>query len=440
MSVSAGQLTKVASTSTEKPGDRPRKSTSTPTGRPRGRPRKKAREPPIRPPVQPPLVPPRPAPSIAQNFRFVFDSRSQPLEATSSLSVPEANISTTPNYSRTLFKDPILVGSAGMRRSSRGKGKMPVHSAEGDMFDRSANAQVAEPSLRQVRPHSRSDDPLANDVQDPQLEWYLDMETVTWRRRRSTRLENAAHQSLERATTRPNSISSLPSKTQTPPGSASPSEPRLPGPPSSNLSFQSIPFAQVKPLKKRQPRASRGNLKSKQPEAVSIDLGPPSSSRRPSPVVPDPEEEPRKGIEGFGGVLGSRTGGLTPSAHAVPAIRTSVRKPPRGSLSASNSRLHGEHVSNGQIRSAARLDERASLPSHVVDTSDVLEYQNQDVLFAALREAIVSSSQASSAERSLSLEFSGCYSLLIDPMTVLNEDIVDGVATILAEQIGITFR
>jgi hypothetical protein len=62
------------------------------------------------------------------------------------------------------------------------------------------------------------------------------------------------------------------------------------------------------------------------------------------------------------------------------------------------------------------------------------------MLSAALREAIAEASLLSVPDGQPRLQFSGCYSVLIDPSMVLNEEAVDNVAMTLASQTYTTFR
>jgi hypothetical protein len=78
--------------------------------------------------------------------------------------------------------------------------------------------------------------------------------------------------------------------------------------------------------------------------------------------------------------------------------------------------------------------------THVLDTRDAFEYQSQLMLSAALREAIAEASLLSVPDGQPRLQFSGCYSVLIDPSMVLNEEAVDNVAMTLASQTYTTFR
>lgn len=187
--------------------------------------------------------------------------------------------------------------------------------------------------------------------------------------------------------------------------------------------------------------------------------------------MPDSEEEQEgesenqgsEGMEGGRAVEDSRLGSLTPSIPAHAAVDVTVPELPKGVnfRGPGFDQAHEEDVTPRQITgigAAAAVEEPnasstsgSQLPTgisevdHVVQTVHVSEFQNRDGLFTSLREAIITSSNASpptaaQAQERPRLEFSGCYSVLIDPATVLDGEVVDRVASTLANEIGMMFR
>ncbi|KAI0781681.1 hypothetical protein BC629DRAFT_577627 [Irpex lacteus] len=347
------------------------------TGRPRGQPRKKPLE-----PLTTGLEPLSATTTVSRTGRPRGRPRKKPLElptkgpdpltSTTTVGVPVGYVpvyglafqgSVQPYYSSTLSHWPNAnTNVISQSTAVKGKGKMPAHRAQDDVFGASASAPSTEP--RELS----STNPVVSEMPDADMEWYLDMATVTWRKRpRQTPPAGVGPSSQAPAPERmtilpaPHSTSSLHSKARTPPRARPPSDPPspeadAPSPTPSNLSLRSIPFVQVEPLKSRL-RVRQGL----QSHASIVSSEPSSSYRRSPSIVPDSEEEQEgesenqgsEGVEGVRAVEDSRLGSLTPSipAHAHAAVDVTVPGLPKGvnSRGPGFDQAHEEDVTQRQI-------------------------------------------------------------------------------------------
>ncbi|KAI0698004.1 hypothetical protein BC835DRAFT_1305002 [Cytidiella melzeri] len=376
----------------------------------------------------------------------------------------------------------------------KGKERMPAGTSQ-DMFSPTPDVAVSQTGMRHAPPDLGLHNLAGRDGVDPHVEWYLDIGTLTWRTRfrphsqhesrpvslpptrtqhappelephnpsgpdtewyldigvgtvtwrRKPRTPSASHESQSQPESFRNArvaVSSSLSRAQTPPRSASLSETQLPDSPSSVLSYDPLPIVPFKPLiRQHQASHPRHGL-----QTHPVDISGPSrtlSSHRRSPsVISDSEEEVaniEKALEESRASFSTQSVSLAddniiagPEPHSVA----------NGQHSREHSNEHGPMSLTGNPNGISiNHRQHTACPPVLLHTDQgVAEYQNQDMLFAALTEAIGTSLHTSVPEEQLRLQFSGRYSVLIGPSLALDIKVLDALATTLASQTGMTFR
>lgn len=219
-----------------------------------------------------------------------------------------------------------------------------------------------------------TDNLVSADTLAPDMEWYLDAATITWKtrpRRRNEPIQEAAHSP------------SLPQQTPPQVAPAKDGGQSVLKIPSSSLTHPAVAIVQhEKPAKPVSTSAARLRTPKKGRHVKTSDPIPSSRGKLPSASPPNPS-----------------------------------------------------FIKKDKPQTPSEMDWLLSNVGHVI------ECQTREELFAALLDSILASSSLPPMPLSSPrLEHWGCYSVLTGPGAMLDEALIDGIATSLANEVGMSFR